>query len=64
MKNYLAFEYRNFNRDASYMGFEKGGTCAHPTQTYYFYKEKKDEFKCEFDQSGNYNPKCRPWYIN
>ena len=31
MKNYLAFEYNNFKRKSSYMGFDSGGFCAHPT---------------------------------
>ena len=44
------------------MGFETGGFCAHPTQLWTFYVEKDDDFKCDEDQSGNYNSKCRPWY--
>ena len=46
------------------MAFKSGGYCRTPAEYVNFFSEPDDKWKvdCDEDQSGFFNPKCRPWY--
>lgn len=63
-KDFLGFEYEDFPKIRGYVGFSSGGFCQSPAEYEDSWHKPNDKFKenCEEDQSGYFNPKCRPWY--
>ena len=58
------FPQKDFAKVSAYFAFESGGLClneAQPNED--LIKDIKDKsYKCDADDSGYYNHKCREWY--
>ena len=57
--------YNHFPKIKAYAAFVTGGMCRNPGfhSGYFDPSTTKDEYACEIDSSGYYNPQCRNWFL-
>ena len=63
VRDFLSYQYEHFPKVRGFVGFKSGSLCIAPALYYPVLYEQHEEFKCERDQSGYYNPICREWFI-
>ena len=64
VKDFLSYTYLHFPKLHGYIGFSSGGFCHSPAVKNKIFTDKDPMYSAGcYDQSGYFNPKCRPWYI-
>ena len=61
VENFLDYQQKDFPKVRGYVGFESGGYCGNPAE-YADLFISSNSTDCALDNSGYFNPKCRPWY--